>query len=309
VASAANVSSEGTARSPAGAKGLVPGQRFIDWSFGELPELLEIPPVRGQKASLIGYPALVDAGDAAELRMFDEPAEARSAHREGLGRLFAIALKEPLKFFERSLPDLQRLSLQYAAFGSLEELRRDLVEAVIDRTCLIDPLPRDQETFCTRVTQARPRLNLVGQELARTLAGILAEYTTVLRKMQSLPPQAPIREDLAVQLSALLPGRFVRATHQERFRHLVRYLKAASARIEKWRTDPSRDAARMAEMAPLLQSLRRLHAQRRGEDDPRLEELRWLIEELRVSLFAQELRTPVPVSVKRLLRMVEALRA
>jgi ATP-dependent helicase HrpA len=291
------------------AEGLVPGQRFIDWSFGTLPELLEIPPTRGQSQSLIGYPALVDAGDAAELRLFDEPALARSAHRGGLSRLFALALREPLKFFERSLPDLQRLSLQYAAFGSLEELRRDLVEAVIERTCLADPLPVDRESFVARVSQARPRLNLVGQELARTLAGILTEYSTLLRKQQSLPTQAPIREDIAAQLSAMLPKRFVALTHQERFRHLVRYLKAASARIDKWRTDPARDAARTAEMAPLLQALRRFDAQRRGEDDPRVEELRWLVEELRVSLFAQELRTPVPVSVKRLLKLVDALRA
>jgi len=299
-----------TARREAGSSaGLSPGQRFTDWSFGKLPELLEIPQRDPRSQALIGFPAVVDAGDAVELQLFDEPDAAKAAQRGGTLRLFAIALKEPLKFFERNIPDFQRMSLQFSAFGSGEDLKRELVAAVIERACLGEPVPDDAERFAARLAEARPRINLIGQELARTLAGILAEHQAVLRKLQASRAHTQAAEDIGKQLEEMLPRRFVSATPSERFRHLPRYLKAVSARLDKLRGDPARDAQKMAEMAPLLQAWRRIASQRRGQVDPRLEEFRWLLEELRVSLFAQELRTPTPVSVKRLQKALEALRS
>src|SRR5690606_2957541 len=112
--------------------------------------------------TLIGFPAMVDAGETVELQLFDEPEAARAAQRGGTIRLFAIALKEPLRFFERNIPDFQKMSLQFAAFGSGEDLKRELVSAVIDRACLGDPLPDDAESFAARLAQARPRINLIG---------------------------------------------------------------------------------------------------------------------------------------------------
>jgi ATP-dependent helicase HrpA len=89
---------------------------------------------------------------------------------------------------------------------------------------------------------------------------------------------------------------------------VARYLKAASARLDKLRADPARDAHRLAEIAPMLQNFVRAQAALKGRRDPRLEEFRWLLEELRVSLFAQELRTPMPVSLKRLQKVWESIR-
>jgi ATP-dependent helicase HrpA len=285
------------------------GERYTDWSFGELPELLELHGLgpRGD-ATLIGYPGLADREDSVELQVFDEPELAQREHRAGLRRLFALALREPLRFFERNLPDAQRLAMLYLPCGSGDDLRRELVAALLERACLGDPLPRNREAFEARVGQARPRITLVGQELARTLVAILAEHAAVQKKLAGARGFPQAVADVEQQVAALLPRRFVSATDPTRFGHLARYLKAISARLDKLRADPARDAHRMAEIAPMLQNLGRAQSALKGRRDPRLDEFRWLLEELRVSLFAQELRTPVPVSVKRLQKVWESIR-
>src|SRR5690606_11697818 len=129
------------------------GRRYTDWSFGTLPELMELTQrVGGREQTAIGYPALVDAGDAVELQLFDDPEQAAGRHRAGLARLFAIALREPLKYFEKHIPDFQRMSLLFAGFGGAEDLRRELVAALLERTCLVEPLPADPAAFAARVS-------------------------------------------------------------------------------------------------------------------------------------------------------------
>ncbi|HEY0878431.1 MAG TPA: ATP-dependent RNA helicase HrpA [Zeimonas sp.] len=286
------------------------GRRFVDWSFGTLPDRIDGAHAAGAGgACLVGYPALVDLGDAVELQVFDDPAQAVASTRAGLARLFTIALKEPLKFFAKNIPGLQRLSLLYAAFGGSDDLRDELVAAVIERTCLVDPLPLDAQAFAARVADARTRINLVGQELARTLAEVLDAWALVQKKLPAARAHAQASEDVQAQLAALLPKRFVSRTPAARFRELARYLTAIAMRLDKLREAPLRDARARAELEPLLARWRRIAQQRRGQPDARVEEVRWLLEELRVSLFAQELRTPVPVSAKRLGKAIDALRA
>ena len=217
--------------------------------------------------------------------------------------------KRQLKYFEKHIPDFQRMSLLFAGFGGAEDLRRELVATLLDRTCLAEPLPADPASFAARVSDVRSRLNLVGQELSRTVAEILVEHAAVARKLGAARSSAAAAADLEAQLQALMTKHFITATPAAQLRHLPRYLKAIELRLDKLRGDPSRDARKLAELAPLQQAWRRLAAQRRGQHDPRLDELRWLLEELRVSLFAQELRTPTPVSVKRLQKALDALRA
>jgi ATP-dependent helicase HrpA len=284
------------------------GERFTDWSFGALPELLELAVGPRGEEMLIGWPALVDRGDAVELQVFDEPERAQREHRAGLRRLFAIVLREPLKWLEKNLPDAQRLAMLYMPFGTAEDLRRELVAAVLERACLGEPLPTDRTGFEVRVAEARPRLALIGQELARTLAVLLAEHATLHKKLAAARGFPQAAADLAQQLAALLPRGFVADTDQARLPHVARYLKAASARLDKLRADPARDAHKLAEIAPMLQNFTRAQAALKGRSDPRLEDFRWLLEELRVSLFAQELRTPVPVSVKRLEKVWDSIR-
>ncbi|MEK9777105.1 MAG: DUF3418 domain-containing protein, partial [Quisquiliibacterium sp.] len=224
----------------------VAGQRFTDWSFGHLPEIMEL---RRGRDTLIGYPALLDCGDAVELQVFDDPASAHEKMRDGLRRLFALALKEPLRFFERNMPDAQKLGLLYSALGSAEELRGDLVTAVIDRACMAEPWPTDAPEFSYRVSEARPRLNLIGQEIARMTLAILTEWQAVMRKLSQSKGQAQAHADLEQQLSGLIVRRFASCTPPAQFAHLVRYLKAASMRIDKLRTDSARELSPSARAA------------------------------------------------------------
>ena len=278
---------------------------LVDWSFGPLPELLE---VRRKGQALIGYPALVDCGTHAVLEVFDDPAAAARAHRGGLGRLYRIQLADQLRYLEKNLPDLTRMAMQFMALGTTEQLRDQIVGAAVERACLVDPLPTDASSFAARKDDARSRIVLLANETARTAGTILDAYQTVLKKLPALKSGPQAAADVEGQLGALVHAQFIAATPPARLSQLPRYLKAIALRIDKRLADPARDEQRMAEFAPLWKAWQRTDAQRRGVPDDRLEDFRWMLEELRVALFAQELRTPTPVSVKRLQKAWDSLR-
>ena len=250
--------------------------------------------------ALIGFPALVDQGGHVEIEVFDEPEVAAARHRAGLRRLVALQIKEPLKYLERNLPDLNRSAAAYMALGTLEELRQQIVDVALDRAFLAEPLPTDARGFEARVDEGRSRLNLIAQEVARQAGVVLAEHAAAQRKLKDSRVPKALADDITAQLQRLVPKRFLADTPWAALQHLPRYLKAVTLRLDKWRADPARDAARLAELRPLEQRWLRRLAELKGAPDARLDEFRWLLEELRVSLFAQELRTPQPVSVKRL---------
>ena len=170
----------------------------------------------------------------------------------------------------------------------------------LDRAFLLDPLPIDEFAFKRRVDEGRGRLTLIANEVARLASVILSEYATAARKIKDSKNAPEATADCAQQLARLMPKRFLAQTPWAALQHFARYLKAITARLEKYRADPARDAARLAELRPLEQRYWRMVAERKGVTDDRLQDFRWLLEELRVSFFAQELRTPQPVSVKRL---------
>ena len=274
------------------------GQRYTAWTFGELPELLEIQ--KGGQ-TLVGFPALIDVGDAVTMEVFDEPELAAEKHRAGLRRLFALQLKEPLKYLEKNVPDLQKMAVAYMQIGgSIEELREQIIGLALERAFLLKPLPTDEFAFKRRLEEGRGRLTLIANEIARLAALILQECATANRKIKDTKTAPEACADAAQQLQRLMPKRFLMAAPWERLHHLTRYLKAITLRLEKIRADPARDAARLSELRPQEQRYWRLVAERKGVSDERMTEFRWLLEELRVSFFAQELRTPQPVSVKRL---------
>jgi ATP-dependent helicase HrpA len=270
---------------------------YTAWTFGELPELMELK--KGGQ-SLIGYPALIDKGAHVEIEVFDEPDVAREKHRAGLRRLVALQLRDALKSLDKSLPELQRTSMAYLPFGTADELRTQIVEVALDRAFLAEPLPADAASFARRIDEGRGRWVLIAQEIVRLAAVVLAEWQAAQKKIKDARPPKDVADDLAQQLARLLPKRFVAATPWQRLQHVPRYLKAITARIDKLRADPARDQARMAELRPLEQRWLKKLAERRGTRDARLDDFGWWLEELRVGLFAQELKTPQPVSAKRL---------
>ncbi|ARP86094.1 ATP-dependent RNA helicase HrpA [Bordetella genomosp. 9] len=278
---------------------------LTSWSFGELPEIMEI---RRKGQSVIGYPALVDRGDHCDLDVFDDPEEAKRHHRAGLLRLFRLGLREQVKYLEKNLPDLTRMSMLFMPLGTQEALRDQILDCALARACLAEPWPVNQEQFEARRLEGKGRLGLLAQEVARLAGAVLTEWAAVQRKLPQAKPHAAAYADLQQQVGALVPPTFLRDTPHAQLAHFPRYLKAAVARIDKLRADPARDQRLMAEMAPLLTQYQRARAALKGAPDPRLDEFRWMLEELRVALFAQELRTPMPVSVKRLQKAWESMR-
>ena len=250
--------------------------------------------------ALIGYPALIDKGGHVEIEVFDEPEAAAEKHRVGLRRLFALQLRDAIKYLEKNLPDLQRMAIQYLPLGSAEELREQILAVALDRAFLAEPLPADAAAFARRLEEGRGRLTLIAGEVARAAGAVLAEWVAAQKKLKDARPPKDVADDIAAQLERLVPKRFLVETPWARLAHLPRYLKAIVMRLDKLRADPARDAARLAELRPLEQRHLRKLAERRGSRDPKLDEFRWWLEELRVSLFAQELKTPQPVSAKRL---------
>ena len=273
------------------------GQRYTGWTFGELPELME---VRRGSQSLIGFPALLDAGDAVTIEVFDEPAVAAAKHRAGLRRLVALQLKDALKYLEKNIPDLQKMAVAYMPLGTADELRAQIIEVALDRAFLPEPLPADEFAFKRRIEEGRGRLTLIANEVARLTGAIFVDYAAAVRKIKDTKVQIDSTADAAQQLQWLVGKRFLVDTPWPQLQHFARYLKAITLRLDKLRADPARDAAKLAELRLQEHRYWRLVVERKGVTDERMSEFRWLLEELRVSFFAQELRTPQPVSIKRL---------
>jgi len=271
--------------------------KYTQWSFGDLPELMEIH--KGGQ-SLIGFPALVDMLDSVVIEVFDEPDVAAQKHREGLRRLFALQMKDALKYLEKNIPDLQKMAVSFMPIGTPDELRQQIIEVALDRAFLLDPLPADEFAFKKRIDEGRGRLTLIANEVARLAGVILVDYSAATRKIKDTKNANDAVSDCAQQLQRLMPKHFMVRTPWNQLQHFSRYLKAIVLRLDKWRSDPARDAAKLLELKPQEQRYWRLVAERKGAVDERMLEFRWLLEELRVSFFAQELRTPQPVSIKRL---------
>ncbi|MBI5890356.1 MAG: ATP-dependent RNA helicase HrpA [Nitrosomonadales bacterium] len=279
-------------------------KRHTTWDFGDFN-----PTRTEQRAgqTITVFNALVDGGDAVSLQSFDTQDAAKAAHRLGLRRLFQLALKEQVKYLEKNLPGLQAMSMQWMPFGSQQDLQRQILAVTFDRCCLNDPLPESEKAFAARCKDAKARLNLVAQEIARLTGGVLAEFHALQKSLPAFKAHAQAQQDIRGQLESLLGKEWIARTPYERMQHMPRYLKAINVRLEKLRANPARDAQNMAQMNPLLQQWQRRLSAQQGEPDARLEDFGWMLQELRVSLYAQELKTPVIVSVKRLEKILAGL--
>ncbi len=277
-------------------------ERLRDWDFGELPE--EVSFVRNG-IQLRGYPALVAESDGTlALRVLDSAARADAAIRAGLRRLIGWRLGPAFKTLARDLPQFQRMTLHYLGLGTQEQLRDDVLNAILDRAFLTgEPLPRDRAAFEALLERGRTRLSAARAEIGKTAAEILAAYHEVRRLLnEASPVWAEALADVRGQLAHLVYPGFLSQTPPEWLPRLPRYLRAIALRLEKLRHAPDKDRQRRGEILRLWEPCRRQlerNAQRE-QHDPELIRFRWLLEELRVSQFAQELKTIAPVSVKRL---------
>ncbi|MCE5180653.1 MAG: ATP-dependent RNA helicase HrpA [Betaproteobacteria bacterium] len=279
---------------------------LTNWDFGDLPEKIAFTH-NGQ--SLTGYPALEDDGDSVSIRLFDTPEAANAAMRAGVRKLLRLVLNPQMKQLEKSLPAFTQSALQLRAIAGPDDLKEDLLTAITDRAFIgDDELPRTAKAFATQKDRARTRLAAVSDGACRILATIAADYQTVQGKLATKLP-GNIAADIREQLNHLLGKGFISATPWEQLQHLPRYLKAIVRRLEKFAGAAERDAKSTAAIHALWQDYQKRLDKHRKEkiDDAELAKFRWMLEELRVSMFAQELKTPYPVSVKRLQKAWESV--
>ena len=276
---------------------LLKTEHITDWDFGELPEILEI---KRQHQSVIGYPALVDTGEDCTIDVFDELEQAKYKHKQGLLRLFKIAFKEQVKYWQKNIHELTKMSMLYMPLGTQEELLNQIIDCALTQAALMEPLPNNKTSFEVRKSAAKEKLGLLVNEVARLSLQILEQWHQTQKKMGAIKSYKQAYQDMQQNQQQLMQKNFLLVHDYAHLAHFVRYLKADFIRIEKLQKDPAREARLMGEMAPLLSQYQRAFSQLKGREDKWLEDFRWLLQELRVALFAQELRTPMPVSVKRL---------
>ena len=279
---------------------------LTDWTFGDLPELMEVP-VAGQ--TVLGYPGLSDDGESVSLKVFDSAEEAAVAHRGGLLRLFMLQFRDQVKYFDKNIPGLNPMAMQYMALGSADDLKAQILTLTFERACLGEPLPTTANAFKSRCDESKARLGLIMQEVCRLVGTVLGEWQSVIKKMPAFRAHAAAIADIEGQVKRLIGKQFVVETPFERLQHFPRYLKAVQVRLDKLKSDPARDARWQAEFTPLWSHYERraLQLAKLGTHDPQIAQFRWLLEELRVSLFAQELKTPTPISSKRLQKQWEGI--
>jgi ATP-dependent helicase HrpA len=277
---------------------------IVAWDFESIPKEVR------SEGGLTAYPALVDLGEAVALRVFERADEAAEAHVGGVERLLRQALAPEFKRARRQLPIANPLSLKYAPMGSVEGLREDLVEGgfsdLIAERRLDARTQGEFEALHVQLGRELFAAAMTRQKLAEPIIEAQAE----LRPWMEPPLMGFAKasyDDLREQLAGLLQPGFLRELPISRLAYLPRYLKAMRLRAERLRQDPARDQSRMLQVLPYWRAL--LNAGGTALDAVVWSELRWLLEEWRVSLFAQELKTAEPVSAKRLARALEVAQA
>ncbi|SFM26301.1 ATP-dependent helicase HrpA [Ectothiorhodospira mobilis] len=273
---------------------------ITDWDFGPLEEDVTF---EQHGATLRGYPALEDRGDCVALTLADHPERAAQLHRAGLRRLFMLGVRDEVKYVYRHLPGIQRLCLQYSPVDRCEALKDDLVFAAVERVFLQDPWPRDGEAFRARLEAGRGELTAQANALC-TLAGrILEPYQAIRGRLKGALPLSWVEAagDIRDQLDHLIQPHFLLDTPAPWLEQFPRYLAAIGRRLERLDQAPEKDRRARVEIEPLWADCKaRLARGAPPRQRDALTRYRWRIEELRVSLFAQELGTVEKVSVKRL---------
>ena len=275
------------------------------WTVGTVPRTFEA-------GGLVGFPALVDTGAAVDLRVLPTEAEQRAAMPAGVRRLLLLGQPSPLKWVSARLDNRTKLALTANPHGSLAALLADCSAAAADELIAeAGGPPWDAEGFAKLADRARAELNERVLELLRGARQVIDVWGPLTARLERpVPPTLqPALADLRAQLGRLVGPGFVSAAGRRRLPDLRRYLAGMQHRLDRLAGDSVRDAARMgrvhAVQAELDGFLAGLPPARREADEVR--QLRWMVEELRISLFAQALGTPYPVSEQRIYRAMDQL--
>ncbi len=288
------------------------------WDFGDLPDSLSV--TQGGIA-LRGYPSLIDEGDSVSIRLIDAQANARHLHRAGLRRLIMLSMAKEIRYLRKNLRHMEKMRLSYAKVPTADfeqgsdrspGLEEELVNLIVDRTFLEGrPEIRDQVSFEQRVESCRGEMLSRANGICDQLLAILERYQQVRKTLSGFTQKNWLDSvrDMQAQLDRLIYRGFMAEVPEAHLADYPRYLQGLLKRMEKLPHAAARDRQRMAEMNGMAQKWSDWAAQcrREGRFDERVDEIHWLLEELRISLFAQELGTAFPVSVKRVEKRWQAL--
>jgi len=282
---------------------------ITDWNFGDLPESVDISKGGIQ---MRGYPALTTNADKVSIKLFASADQASHAMRNGLMGLYKCVLKEEMRYLQRKLPNIELLSLRFAPFGGKKVLIADISDEAIYATFIAGtPTPRKREDFQQQLSQQRSNLIPNATRICADIEQVLEAHRQVAKRVSGNLPLSWIEPvaDIRDQIDQLLYPGFITHTGMGRLRRLVVYFQAINRRLDSIDHAPDKDRRRRAELLPVWERFKSLPQKR---DDPvRYNELygavRWAFEELRVSLFAQELGTTEKVSVSKLENRVDEL--
>jgi len=234
--------------------------------------------------------------------LFETAREAEIAHRHGVVRLISLELKTQLRNFEKGPSGFNQTALQLKTVIPADKLLADFLETLADRAIIgDDPLPRDERAYRDQITRAKQRIPVVAEALGRTLAQVAEAYAALQVSMRAAGPRAnSVSSALAQGRDRLVYTGFLAATPWAQHQHLPRFLRALGKRLDKFMSMPEREARHGPVVASYWARWLAEKERTAATASEALLQFRWLIEELHVSLFAQELKTPFPVSTKRL---------
>ena len=270
------------------------------------PEVLDDLPAQIETEShgikVTAYPALIKKGKQVQIKAFASAHEAATENRKGMLQLIINALPEPVRYLKKIIPDCQKLCLLYASMGSCDHLQRDIIEAVIQMVFLSTPI-RSSRDFHARLQSEKHRLVPECEKLGELLLVILTHYREIQKRLKKTDLRLlDTQADISQQLEQLFPEHFIVEINSEHLQHYPRYLQAILSRLDKAPRDNNRDRENRLQIAPFIKDYQNRRAMNRKNNShsEQLEKFRWMLEEFRVSLFAQELKTQYPVSAKRL---------
>jgi len=283
-----------------------------EWTFGDIPVTFD---GNHEGSRVFGYPALVDEGQSVGLRILEAREEAQLVHEGGLARLLALSLAKDLKYIRKNLRVDAAAELAYGRLtthpflykdlGKERALREDIVARLLAATYLEDQVEiRDFASFSERMEAHRKELMMRSDEMGAVAQKIMQLHAEVLRNLEKIP-DGKIKEDVRFQLSRMIYLGFWVKTPWAQIREFPRYLTAIQHRLQKAGQDPGRDARQRLDLEPFQRAFWTMIEKYHGRRVPERHPFRWKLEEFRVSLFAQQLKTAYPISAKR---MEEALK-
>ncbi len=280
----------------------------IKWAFDDLPEVYQFEQ-DGQ--DFVGYPAIIDEGDTVGVRILDTQEKAALQHEAGLARLFQIQLRKEAKYILKNLPFSPESELAYNRLVRHPDLTKDILSRnykedmlglIIKSVFVSDHTIRSEQQFEQCLKDNKPELIAMSTKIGDSVVNALAHYAKLKQQVDRMPQQDKSVQDVQLQLARLFYQGFLTKSAYEHLRHYPRYLKALETRLQSMLQQSGKDQQKMQEIAKFQQWFWQSIEKRQKNEivNPDSEDFRWMLEEFRVSLFAQQLRTPYPVSAKRL---------